>query len=189
LTDDHQNALINFVRRQEFNPSNEQNERVSQMDIGTGEATPTLISTNTNENPSTEMQEIYETINILASGIQTLNEDTQRLSSESIRLQTVIESSTQNLATLKLSIQEKSAFLDGIKINQEILQQEVASLKQTVDDMIYVSYDGTLLWRVTNVHEKMSKYKSKKLSNLYRQFNFSIPVVIDRSETTQLRIF
>jgi FtsZ-binding cell division protein ZapB len=108
------------------------------------------------------MQEIYETINVLAGGIQTLNDDTQRLSSESIRMQTSIESLTQDFATLKLSVQEQSAFLDGIKPNQEILQQDVASLKQKVDDMQYVSYDGTLIWKITNFREKMSKFNSKK---------------------------
>ncbi|CAF5083404.1 unnamed protein product, partial [Rotaria magnacalcarata] len=57
------------------------------------------------------MQEIYETINILAGGIQTLNDDTQRLSSESIKLQSSIESLTQDIGSLKLSVQEKSSFL------------------------------------------------------------------------------
>ncbi|CAF5102957.1 unnamed protein product, partial [Rotaria sp. Silwood1] len=101
------------------------------------------------------MQEVYETLNILASGIQTLNEDTQRLSSESIRLESSIESVTQEFSSLKLSIQEQSSFLDDVKPNQEKLQQDVVSLKQKVDDMQYVSYDGTLIWKITHFHEKM----------------------------------
>jgi peptidoglycan hydrolase CwlO-like protein len=104
------------------------------------------------------MHEIYETINILASGIQTLNDDTQRLSSDSVRLQSTIESITIDFGSLKLSIQEQSAFLDDIKPNQEILQQDVASLKQKVDDLQYVSYDGTLIWKINSFHEKMSKF-------------------------------
>ncbi len=126
-----------------------------------GHSGPTSTITTTDENLSTQMQEIYETINMLASGIQTLNDDTQRLSSDSIRLQTSIESLTQDFATLKLSVQEQNAFLDGIKPNQEILQQDVASLKQKVDDMQYVSYDGTLIWKITNFREKMSKFSLK----------------------------
>ncbi len=126
-----------------------------------GQSGPSSTITTTDENVSTQMQEIYETINMLASGIQTLNDDTQRLSSDSIRLQTSIESLTQDFATLKLSVQEQNAFLDGIKPNQEILQQDVASLKQKVDDMQYVSYDGTLIWKITNFREKMSKFSLK----------------------------
>ncbi|CAF4651473.1 unnamed protein product, partial [Rotaria sp. Silwood2] len=89
------------------------------------------------------MQEIHETIGILASGIQTLNDDTQRLSSESIRSQSSIASLTQEFSSLKLSIQELSSFLDAVKPNQEILQQDIALLKEKIDDMQYVSYDGT----------------------------------------------
>ena len=110
------------------------------------------------ETLSTSMVEVYEAINTLASGTQTLNDETLRVSSESVRLQSSVESLTQELTSLKLSIQEQSAFLDGIKPNQEILQQEVASLKQKVDDAQYVSYDGTLIWKITSFQEKMSKF-------------------------------
>jgi hypothetical protein len=53
--------------------------------------------------------------------------------------------------------------LDGIKPNQEILQQDVASLKQKVDDMQYVSYDGTLIWKISGFREKMSTFRIKCL--------------------------
>jgi len=159
LTDIHQKAIINIISRQVIKPSNEQHEKVSTMDVDVGQGGASSMITTTNENISTQMQEVYETVNILASGIQTLNDDTQRLSSDSIRLQTSIESLKQDFASLKISIQEQSAFLDGIKPNQEILQQDVASLKQTVDDMQYVSYDGTLIWKIINFREKMSTFK------------------------------
>ena len=110
-----------------------------------------------NESLSSQMQEVYETINILASGIQALSDDTQRISSESIRVQSSIDSLAKEFASLQVSVQEQGAFLDGIKPNQEILQQEMASLKQRVDDAQYVSDDGTLTWKITSFHEKMSK--------------------------------
>jgi FtsZ-binding cell division protein ZapB len=170
LSDIHQQAITNVVSRSGFKPSNEPYENVSGMDIGMGQAVPSSPNSMVipaNESISTQMQEIYETINVLAGGIQILNEDTQRLSNESIRIQTSIESLTQAFATLKISIQEQSAFLDGIKPNQEILQQDVASLKQRVDDMQYVSYDGTLTWKITNVQQKMSKFNSQKNDVIY----------------------
>ena len=175
MTDRHQNAIINAVRRVISKTTNEQHERVSGMDIDMGSSvgpqTASSMTVTTNEILSTQMQEIYETINILAGGIHTLNDDTQRLSSESVRIQSSVETLTQELAALKLSIQEQGAFLDGIKPNQEILQQDVGSLKQKVDDMQYVSYDGTLIWKITSFREKMSKfdlffdYKRKTLEN------------------------
>ncbi|CAF4402378.1 unnamed protein product [Adineta steineri] len=130
---------------------------MSTMDVDMGHGASNSMMTTTNETMSSQMQEIYEAINILASGIQTLNDDTQRLSTDSVRLQSSVELLTQDFATLKLSVEEQGAFLDGIKPNQEILQQEVASLKQKIDDMQYVSYDGTLIWKITSFNEKMSK--------------------------------
>jgi predicted nucleic acid-binding Zn-ribbon protein len=162
LTDIHQKAIINIVNRSGLKPLNEQHEKVSTMDVDVGQDGASSMITTTNENISSRTQEIYETISILASGIQALNDDIQRISNDSIRLKTSIESLTQDFASVKLSIQEQSAFLDGIKPNQEILQQDVASLKQTVDDMLYVSYDGTLIWKIPNFREKMSKFKLKK---------------------------
>ncbi len=168
MTDIHRKAIINVVIRSGYKASNEQHETVSGMDVDVAQGGASSVITTTNENMSTLVQEIYETINILADGIQTLNDDIQCLSSESIRLQTSIESLTQDFTTLKLSVQEQSAFLDGIKPNQEILQQDVASLKQRVDDMQYVSYDGTLIWKITNFREKMSKFTAKKRCHLYQ---------------------
>ncbi|CAF5142182.1 unnamed protein product, partial [Rotaria sp. Silwood1] len=101
------------------------------------------------------MQRICETRNILPSGIQILNDDTQSLSSESSRLLSSIQSLAQHFSSIKFSIQEESSFLNGIKINQEILQQDIESLKQKIDNTQYVSYDGTFTWRITHIYEKM----------------------------------
>jgi len=153
LTDIHQKTIINAVHRMATGSSAEQADRPSGMDVDMRQSSATSGST---ENLSSQMQEVYETINVLASGIQTLNDDTQRLCSESVRLQTSLESLKQDYSTLKLSVEEQEAFLTGVKPNQEILQQDVASLKQRIEDMQYVSYDGTLIWKITSFREKMS---------------------------------
>ncbi|CAF4787516.1 unnamed protein product, partial [Rotaria sp. Silwood2] len=99
LSDIHQKAIISFIRR--LMPRTI-NERVTGMDVDMEQSASSSMITTTNENFSTQLQEIYETINILAGGIQTLNDDTQRLSSESIRLQSSIESLTQDFSSIKL---------------------------------------------------------------------------------------
>ena len=60
-------------------------------------------------------------------------------------------------STMKLSAEESQSFLPGFKYNQDVLQQEVMSLKESVDDMKYVSYDGIFIWKISNFKEKMSK--------------------------------
>jgi FtsZ-binding cell division protein ZapB len=185
LIDIHQSSIVNVVRRLGFKSTNEQQERVSTMDVDMGQGASSTVITATNENISVQIQEVYETINILAGGIQTLNDDTQRLSGESIRLQSSVESLTNEFTSLKLSTQEQSAFLDGIRPNQESLQQDVASLKQTVDDMQYVSYDGTLIWKITSFREKMCKIFLEKIVLLTEeksvQHSHSFPTIPSHS--------
>ncbi|CAF2596525.1 unnamed protein product [Rotaria sp. Silwood2] len=137
------------------------------MDIDMAERAFSSILTTTNRNTSTQIQEICETINILASGIQTLNDDAQRFNNESIRLQNSIKSVTEEFSSIKLSIQEQSSFLDDFEPKQNILQQDVASLKQKIDDMQYVSYDGTLIWKITSFHEKMMDAQSERQTSIY----------------------
>jgi hypothetical protein len=161
LTCMHQDAIIQVVRQWEHGSRPVYNDRIAGMDI---DMAPTTMPHRGSDAPVTTseaslspMQDTYEMINVLAGAMQALNDDTQRLSSESVRLQAGVESLTKDCAIVKQSIQEQSVFLDGIKPNQEILQQEVASLKQTIDDLQYVSYDGTLLWKISSFQEKMSE--------------------------------
>jgi hypothetical protein len=120
----------------------------------------TPASTNVDINPQT--QEIWTAMNMLATGIQTLNENRERLINEINRLNSSIVSLITDFETLRLSIQEHNTVLNGIQHNQEILQQDVPLSRQTVDDMQDISYDGTLIWRIPNVCEKMSEFSPKK---------------------------
>jgi hypothetical protein len=111
----------------------------------------------TTENVTNQLQELYEMVAILSGGTETLNDDVIRLSTESICYKNALDPFTQDLSTLKVSTQEQNACIDGIKTNQEILQQDVASMEQKVKDMKSNSYDGTFIWKITNVEEKMGQ--------------------------------
>ncbi|CAM4888294.1 unnamed protein product [Rotaria socialis] len=175
LTESHQKAIIKAIRLLEAKALNEPHERVLGMDIDNGQSASSTIMATTSENISSQMQEIYETINILSGGIQTLNDDTQRLSSELIKLQSSPESLTQDIGSCQLSIQEQSSFLDGVKPNQDILQQDIASLKQKIDDLQYVSYDATLIWKIVSFNKKMMDAQSERQTSIYSPPFYSSP--------------
>jgi len=151
MNEQHQTAIITFIRRDLAKFVSDQPEGASGMDVDSHSYTTTSLS----ENSNSQLQEVCETIDVLAGGIQALNEDAQRLSDESLQLQNALEVLTKDFAGLKLSIQEQSAYLDGLKPNQEILHQDVASLKQKVEDLQFISYDGSLTWKISNFSEKM----------------------------------
>ncbi|CAF2677978.1 unnamed protein product [Rotaria sp. Silwood2] len=176
LSDIHQQVITSSITRYlESRGINEQYERVSRMDVDIEQGASSSIITTTNQNSSIQIQKNCETINNLASRIQTLNDDTQRIRSESILLQSSIESLTKEFSLIKLSIQERRCFLDEIKPKQYILQQGVTSLKQKIDDMQYVSYDGTLIWKITSFHDKMIDAQSERQTSIYSPPFYSSP--------------
>ncbi|CAF3038766.1 unnamed protein product, partial [Rotaria sp. Silwood2] len=112
---------------------------------------------NNNGDTIARFEEIYEKIDIAAGEIQMLQGDACRLNAELLHVQGSLKPVIRDVSSLKLSIEEQNAFLDAMKSKQEILTQDLASLTQKVEDMQYISYDGTIVWKITNVAEKMGK--------------------------------
>ncbi|CAF4984023.1 unnamed protein product [Rotaria sp. Silwood1] len=154
---EQQHAILKVVRQM----LSQLNGR--QMDNDFSQATTTETS-----NPGTaELQELYEMLNILSSGIETLNNDQERLSNESLQIQVTIPTLTEELSKVKLSIEESNGFLEGVKHNQDVLNQDLASVQEKVNDLQYASYDGTLVWKITNFQEKMIDAQSERQTSIY----------------------
>jgi hypothetical protein len=58
--------------------------------------------------------------------------------------------SSQSQTNVKLSKEESCAFMQGIRHDPDIFNQDFASLKE------YVSFDGTSVWKITKFQQKMS---------------------------------
>jgi len=100
---------------------------------------------------------LNQTIDVLLGSIEVLDDDTQQLSSATVRTQFLLQSISENLSKLKTAVQETNIFVEGLTPNQKVLQQDVDSLKQDIEDKQAVSYDGTLIWRITNVQKKLGR--------------------------------
>jgi hypothetical protein len=87
----------------------------------------------------------------------TLNEhkvsQCQKVSSDNERLNVLIS----NFLQVKSAVQEIDDFLETSRANLDILNQDLASLKKDIKDIEYTSKDGTMVWKITNVREKMGK--------------------------------
>ncbi|CAF3038276.1 unnamed protein product [Rotaria sp. Silwood2] len=150
LAEQHQQVIMNFARQVllQLNDKHRDND-LSRM---TTAETCSLAAA--------QVQELYEMLDILSGSIEALNNDQQHLSNESLQVQIALPTLTEELSKIKLSVEESNAFLEGMKYNQEILKQEFASLQEKINDLQNVSYDGTLVWRITNVKEKMSMFSN-----------------------------
>ncbi|CAF3790141.1 unnamed protein product, partial [Rotaria sp. Silwood1] len=166
LTEQHQHAIMKVVRQMLLQLS----DRQIDNDLS-------RITTAETSNPGTaQLQELYEMLNILSCGIETLNNDQQRLSNESLRIQVTIPTLTEEIPKLKLSIEESNAFLEGVKHNQDILNQDLASVHEKIDNLRYVSYDGILVWKITNFQEKMIDAQSERQTSIYSPPFYSSPI-------------
>ncbi|CAF4741457.1 unnamed protein product, partial [Rotaria sp. Silwood2] len=77
LTKPHQDAILKVVRQM----------RSQLLDRQMNTDVARTTSATTSDPASAQLQELYETLNILAGGIETLNDDGQRLSNESLQCQ------------------------------------------------------------------------------------------------------
>jgi chromosome segregation ATPase len=147
LTQQHQDAILKVVHQMQSQLLD------SQMDTDLPRTTTTTAS-----NPaSAQLQEIHEALDILSGGIETLNDDAQRLSNDSLQSQIKLQALAEEFSQTKVSVEESHIFLQGVKHNQDILDQDLSSLKEKINDMQSVSYDGSFVWKITNFQEKMSK--------------------------------
>jgi chromosome segregation ATPase len=103
-------------------------------------------------------ESMNETIEVFNGGIKVLHDELQQISDDSLQQSQIVETTDQTLTTLKTSYEESSAGLNALNTNLSILQQDCASLRQTIEESQYTSYDGTLMWKITNVQEKMGNH-------------------------------
>ncbi|CAF4907361.1 unnamed protein product, partial [Rotaria sp. Silwood1] len=124
---------------------------------------------------TTHLQGLYEMLSIFSGGIETLNNDLQRLSNESFGIQNALPTLTKELSKLKLSVETSNVFLDEIEQNQSILNRVFASLQEIINESQNVSYDGALVWKITNFQEKMKNAQSERQTSIYSPPFFSSP--------------
>ncbi|CAF4002771.1 unnamed protein product [Adineta steineri] len=166
-TRQHHNAIMELVGRIMRTASTRQYERSLEMEIDTYPYSTTMTIPPIDDDLKAKLHEIYETINMFAHGFEILDDDAQRLSNELVNINNTLTTSSKDTITLKLSIEEENSFLNGQKLNHEILSQDVASLKQKVEDMQFTSYDGMFIWKITNFNEKMADARSERQTSIY----------------------
>jgi hypothetical protein len=104
-----------------------------------------------------ELETTSETIDIVSEGVKILGSDLQRLRIESDHAGNVLQPIVQELPKIKKSIDEQNTLVDGMKTNQENCTKAVLSMEQQLEDMKSSTYDGTYIWKITNVQEKIGE--------------------------------
>ncbi|CAF1501100.1 unnamed protein product [Rotaria sordida] len=138
---------------------------------------PTTITTDreTDENSHGNLQQLYETTDILLGGINMLNEDFQHLHSELSHHQTSSRYLSEELSKLKIAIEETHSSMNVHQTNQQILEESLTSLQQQLEDQKNISIDGKLIWKITNVQQKIADAQCERQVSIYSPVFYSSP--------------
>ncbi|CAF0795563.1 unnamed protein product [Didymodactylos carnosus] len=68
---------------------------------------------------------------------------------------------------LTKTIADNESRVATIVSSQGILQEELSGIKEKVDSLKHASDDGTLVWRITDVSEKMADAQSERQTSIY----------------------
>ncbi|CAF4931376.1 unnamed protein product [Rotaria sp. Silwood1] len=149
LSEQHQKVLIYIARHIKTILSNVTNK------CSTISSQLTIDHHQNEDDMARELKETNETMSTLSAGVDVLNDDLKRVNMESIQHKNALDSLSPDISTLKLSIQEQNKILDDINNGQEVTEKDIQSMKEKLNDMKGTSYDGTFLWKITDVKEKM----------------------------------
>jgi len=135
------------------------------------------LSDTTTANTSTSdlAEDVEDALGILMNGIEALVDEEQRLTQESLQIQLQLQALAEHASQVKLSIQESRSYLDGVKQNFDILKQDLSSLDEKINDRQCISYDGTFIWKINNVKEKMNDARSERQTSIYSSPFYSSP--------------
>ena len=112
-----------------------------------------------NEQYRVSSSHVQELINNLSKYVNIAVNDSQRNENEIDRFQTLLENLNQKFFSLQQSSIDMTTRACEMKIIEDLFTPEVLSLKQTVHDTISSSSDGTHIWKITNVREKIGMYE------------------------------
>ncbi|CAF0723645.1 unnamed protein product [Rotaria sp. Silwood1] len=131
---------------------------------------PTL--SNNEENYS----EIIDSVDMLAEGLSSLNDANVQIHQNVIQLHNNILEQQNQIEQLKNSVEESSQFMHANQINTNILQAEIESLRQMMMDLSsQSSNDGTFIWKITDVAQKINDSISERQTSIYSPPFYSSP--------------
>ena len=120
-------------------------------------------------------KKIGEKISETGENIHRLTENIVETSREFIKLNELNQVTGEELNQFQTAINERNTILNNLQIKQQQIQKEIDSVKQMLDENEYVSTDGTCIWRVDHVAERMSDAQSERQPSIFSPIFYSAP--------------
>jgi hypothetical protein len=99
-----------------------------------------------------------EMIGIFSNRVKDISNDQQRIGMEFRRIQTSYQAADQNFSSIKTSHEDLVSRTIGMTLTQDLLTQQIWSLKQDAHNALSTSHDGKYIWKITGVRDKIGIY-------------------------------
>lgn len=117
------------------------------------------------------LHEFYQNLSISAENIETLNDKLVQISIESLPLNNYLPKLSDDLNDIETAMLLQKAHIDGTIINQNVLSQDILSIKQQAEYEYQTIKqhmpNGTMIWKISNVHEKIYDAQSERQTSIY----------------------
>ncbi|CAF3886203.1 unnamed protein product [Rotaria sp. Silwood2] len=168
LSQQHQHVLLEFLTEKIQHLTNNKDDE-SIVPYSTTKSTDRELD----ESSHVNLQQLFETMDIVISGLNVLNDDTQRLTSESFQYQRSIQSLSEDVFRLNTAIKETHSSINDHITSQQIIEEGLTSLQQQLDDQKNISHNGTLIWKITNIQQKIADAECERQTSIYSPVFYS----------------
>jgi hypothetical protein len=113
---------------------------------------------------------------MLAEGLSCLNDDNVQLHTNFVQFHCHIIEIQKQIEQLNKSSEETAQLFQAAQVNNNVLQTEIESMKQTLlDSSSSASNNGSYIWKITNVAEKIANAIADRQTSIYSAPFYSSP--------------
>ncbi|CAF1049488.1 unnamed protein product [Rotaria sordida] len=74
-----------------------------------------------------------------------------------------------------MNCEPTNACIQKMKSDQDECEKKLQQITQLLEDLHYISYDGTLIWKITNIDQKFTEAQSGKQTSIESPVFYSSP--------------
>ncbi|CAF2919744.1 unnamed protein product [Rotaria sp. Silwood2] len=172
LSEKHQNILIKVLYQMQVQMENKRKSSTETNSDLSRSMSVVAVDFNT-----ALFQELCEILDISTDELNAMASDRQEQFNNALfQCQMKYPTLTLKFLQLKVSIQEIDESLNGPTVNNDNVQMDLTNLNETIGNSQYMPYDGTLIWKITNVQQKIIDAQSERQTSIYSPLFYSSPV-------------
>lgn len=102
-----------------------------------------------------QLKQILQNCDYLSTGSQVLANDLTRLETNHSQHQSSFQSLITDYNPVARSVDQRSLALETMKAADDYIHESILSQKKFIDHRTLPSFDGTLLWKISKMREKI----------------------------------